>query len=60
MVSRFFMLDMEYTYPGGAGTIDSGWTMDGGSGQPPQTLDGGSGQPPQTLDGGSGQPPTHL
>lgn len=60
MVSRFFMLDMEYTYPAGEGTIDSGWTMDGTGGQPPSTLDGTGGQPPRTLDGTGGQPPSHL
>jgi len=36
------------------------WTLDGGTGQPPQALDGGTGQPPQALDGGTGQPPKAL
>jgi hypothetical protein len=55
MVSRFFVLDIATTTD-----PDAGWTLDGGSGQPPQSLDGGSGQPPQQLDGGSGQPPSRL
>ena len=55
MFSRLFVLDLDSAMPNAG---DTGWTLEGGSGQPPTTLEGGSGQPPTKLEGGSGQPPT--
>jgi len=57
MLSRLFVLDFA---PVATDPATDGWSMEGGSGQPPSALEGGSGQPPSKLEGGSGQPPNRL